>query len=233
MSAEEIKVAGRAPSAPSAPAGAPAGAPPGAPAGADALPTATANPAPSKEQLQFARAVYIIFHLWPAMRHAVAEAWGGADSRAKMEYLLSYICDEYGDLGEKTRPEMDDLADLFEDYLGEEFECRLEDDSAAWAGAHIVDLHARIFTHGDGDAALAELERSYTRLGPSAVAVREKRGEEGEDEGDEEEDEDEGEGEDACCAHGPAGAPVSAARARTPPPVDEDGFQTVVPRRRR
>lgn len=224
MSAEEIKVEQRAPSAPA-----------GAPAGTDALPTAASNPAPSKEQLQFARAVYIIFHLWPAMRHAVAEAWGGADSRAKMEYLLSYICDEYGDLGEKTRPDMDDLADLFEDYLGEEFECRLEDDSAAWAGAHIVDLHARIFTHGDGDAALAELERSYARLGPSAVAVREeKRGEEG-DEGDEGEQEegDEGEGEDACCAHGPAGAPVSAARARTPPPVDEDGFQTVVPRRRR
>ena len=61
-------------------------APPVAPA------TAQAAPEPSKEQLQFARAVYIIFHLWPAMRHAVAEAWGGPESREKMEYLLSYVC---------------------------------------------------------------------------------------------------------------------------------------------
>lgn len=197
--------------------GAPPAAPP--PAGADALPSTESAPAPTKEQLQFARAVYIIFQLWPAMRHAVAEAWGGPDSRAKMEYLLSFICDEYGDLGEKTRPDMDDLADLLEDYVGEEFECRLEDDSAAWAGAHIADLHARIFTRGDGDAALAELERSYARLGSTAVEVRE------EEDGEEE---DEGEEEGECCAHAPA-----AGGGRAPPPVDEDGFQTVVPRRRR
>ncbi|WFD33598.1 rRNA accumulation- protein [Malassezia cuniculi] len=203
-------------------------------AGPDAQ--APAVPEPTKEQLQFARAVYIIFHLWPAMRHAVAEAWGGPESREKMEYLLSYICDEYGNGGANTKPDMDDLADLMEDYIAEEYECRLEDDSASWAGAHIVNLHERIFSKGDGDAAIAELEASFARLGSKKPDIQMQ-----EQNGDDDDDDDDESAEEQCTHdhshdHTHAHASTQPARARAPrpePEIDEDGFQTVAPRRRR
>lgn len=189
--------------------------------------TAQVAPQPSKEQLQFARAVYIIFHLWPAMRHAVAEAWGGPESREKMEYLLSYVCDEYGNGGAATKPDMDDLADLMEDYIAEEYECRLEDDSACWAGAHITNLHERIFSKGEGDAAIAELEASFARVANKKpqVSVQENAGDSDDDDGDGEHEHKDGE-----CSHVHA---APALRTRPQPEIDDEGFQTVAPRRRR
>lgn len=185
--------------------------------------------APEHEKYQFARAVYVLFLLWPALRHAVAEEWGGPESREKMEFLLSYVCDEHGSGTPKSRPDVDELAEVMENYVIDEFECRLDDDSATWAASNIYRFHERIFSKHEGDAVLAPLEEALTKLKgtrPQTVHHMTEHDSDASDDG-EEDPPDEPMDEEAPppMAH--------AQRERPEPEIDEDGFQTVAPRRRR
>ncbi|CAO1617803.1 unnamed protein product [Parajaminaea phylloscopi] len=58
--------------------------------------SANAESAPSAQQVLFARCVIHTFFLWPSMRLAVEEQWGGRDSADKRDFLISHICDLYG-----------------------------------------------------------------------------------------------------------------------------------------
>lgn len=57
--------------------------------------SAAAEEPPTATQLLFARAVILTMELWPVMRLAVSEQWGGPESKDKRDYLVSWICDEF------------------------------------------------------------------------------------------------------------------------------------------
>lgn len=192
----------------------------------DARAEPAAEPEPTHEQLQFARSVFIVLQLWPALRQAVLEEWGGPESVEKRDFLLSHLCDEYGNGGASTKPDMEDLIELIEGYVMEEFDCHLEDESVNLVAAHICDAHQRIFEEEKGDELLESLEKAYARVAgkkavPTTSAINY------EDGGDED-------GDDEDTAQGEQERPVQRPRAeKMEPQIDEDGFETVVSRRRR
>lgn len=143
---------------------------------------------PSAQQILFARAVILTFQLWPSMRLAISEQWGGPDSSDKCDFLISHICDAYGgesgatSLGpfeptaafdEKATPsapptpEEDEIAETLEGYLADEFEARIEDQSCDYIAGRIVSLHQLIFARpASDDQATAE---EVVRAGNLAV----------------------------------------------------------------
>lgn len=125
---------------------------------------------PSTQQLLFARAVILTFQLWPSMRTAISQEWGGPDSKDKADFIISHICDTCGGPSGSTSlaqfepstssssssstspppsapetPDQDDLAETLEGYLADEFEARIEDDSCDFIANRIVSLHKIIF----------------------------------------------------------------------------------------
>jgi pre-rRNA-processing protein TSR2 len=56
--------------------------------------TASSTPVQSPSILLFARGVYALFHLWPALRLAVSEDWVD-DAQAKRIWFISTIVDEF------------------------------------------------------------------------------------------------------------------------------------------
>lgn len=203
---------------------------------------------PTPQQLLFAKSIMLTLELWPAMRLAVSEEWGGSDSLDKRDFLLSHLCDQYGNPGPAFEPDLDDLADILEHYMIDEYEARLEDGSPDWVAGRIVGLHRVIFAPGDdfakAQAAVAELERAYEQLKGKKATFEQGPNQDGEV--DSEDDVDMREARSLAHAHGGVteadreGARVGLEQdqARTPrepqqPIIDEDGFETVVSRRRR
>lgn len=183
------------------------------------------------------------------MRLAVSEQWGGPDSADKRDFLLSHLCDQYGNPGSAFEPDLDDLADILEGYMIDEYEARLEDGSPDWVAGRIVGLHRVIFAPGEdfarAQAAVSELEKAYEELKGKKAAFEQGANQDGEVEGSE--DEEMQEARSMAQQHGGVteadrqGARVGleqdqarAAREQPQGPiVDEDGFETVVSRRRR
>ncbi|PWY97687.1 hypothetical protein BCV70DRAFT_202632 [Testicularia cyperi] len=213
---------------------------------------------PTPQQLLFAKAVILTFELWPAMRLAVSEEWGGPDSADKRDFLISHLCDEYGQAGPAFEPDLDDLADVLEGYIVDEFECRLEDGSPDWVAGRIVGLHRTIFDSTD----LAKAQEVVQELDKAAQELRGKNS--NVSRGPEQDNNVDGEMEHDDAHHDPAeaaarhmanqhggitsadnlGAQIGLEQqerrqqpeqppVRQEPIIDEDGFETVVGRRRR
>ncbi|WFC94400.1 rRNA accumulation- protein [Malassezia brasiliensis] len=201
----------------------------GAEANVPASSSASARPAadnteaaPTQQELQFARATYIILAMWPAMRQAVLEMWGGPESEEKRDFLLSHLCDEYG-TGKGKLPDVDDLADLLENYLAEEYDCQLEDDSAALVALHVCNSYKAVFEEQHGTEFLKQLEEAFAKVSKSSVKNQTR----------ELAEDDEAEDEDVSDAPATTRSAPRATAPRPEPEIDEDGFETVVSRRRR
>ncbi|UZJ52701.1 hypothetical protein CBS101457_002021 [Exobasidium rhododendri] len=215
--------------------------------------TAVTSAGPSSTQLLFARSVIYTFDLWPALRLAISEQWGGAESKAKADYLISYLCDEFsvekgdssggggggGNDGEKYNlpvapqtPDVDDLAEILEGYFADEFESRLEDESADLIAARLVQFHKLVYaTFPPTNESLSIATEEVNKMEQHAIAIRGKKvvtqttQESEEDSSSEDESGESGE-EDAMDVD-------SAPKSRAEPIVDEDGFTTVVKGKRR
>lgn len=210
---------------------------------------AAAEEQPTPQQLLFAKSIMLTFELWPAMRLAVSEEWGGPDSADKRDFLLSHLCDEYGNPGSAFEPDLDDLADVLEHYMIDEYEARLEDGSPDWVAGRIVGLHRVIFAPDDdlarAQAAVAELEKAYQDLKGKKATFQQGPNQDGEVDSHSE-DEDMRDARSMAQQHGgvteadrqgaQAGLEQDQARSTREaqqPIIDEDGFETVVSRRRR
>lgn len=208
-----------------------------------------ADEQPTPQQLLFAKSIMLTFELWPAMRLAVSEEWGGPDSADKRDFLLSHLCDEYGNPGPAFEPDLDDLADVLEHYMVDEYEARLEDGSPDWVAGRIVGLHRVIFAPGDdfarAQAAVAELEKAYEELKGKKATFEQGANQDGEVDSHSE-DEDMRDARTMARQHGGiteadrqgarVGLEQDRARVESEPQqpiIDEDGFETVVSRRRR
>lgn len=206
---------------------------------------------PTPQQLLFAKSIMLTFELWPAMRLAVSEEWGGSDSADKRDFLLSHLCDQYGNPGSAFEPDLDDLAEILEHYMIDEFEARLEDGSPDWVAGRFIGLHRVIFAPGDdfarAQAAVAELEKAYEELKGKKATFEQGPNQDGEVDGGHSDDEDMQAVRSMVQSHGgimeadrqgarvdlEQGQARAAPREPQQPIIDEDGFETVVSRRRR
>jgi pre-rRNA-processing protein TSR2 len=181
-------------------------------------------PPPNPSLVLFARGVIARLELWPALRIAVEQGWGGPDSRAKRRWLASELVDAFD-------PEPQDaeyVALMLAQVLEDEFGASIEDGSVEAVAADVVGLW------GAGEDTVREWERKAEATKGKKVDVREvvdedgdKEDEEGwEDEGDEDGDEDE-----APQLLGAAGDPQQTP-SKPEPVVDEDGFTLVQKGRR-
>lgn len=219
-----------------------------------------ASTGPSPTQLLFARAVIYTFDLWPALRLAITEQWGGTESKAKADFLISYLCDQYSEEATSTAPlssgstsapaspsivapstpDVDDLAEILEGYFADEFESRLEDDSSDWVAGRLVHLHRVIYaTFPATPESLANATTEIDKLEQAAVALRGKKVTaqktlESDDSmsGSEEEGEDE-QGYAMDVDEAATAAVPSASTKKAEPIIDEDGFTIVGKTKRR
>src|SRR5271154_6814595 len=89
------------------------------------LPTVDMNEA----QAKFTHATALILHSWSALDIAVQNEWAGPDSSSKRDWLGGVVVDLFSFPAGK-QIEVDDLEELLLQILEDEFELRLEDDSA-------------------------------------------------------------------------------------------------------
>ena len=192
-------------------------------------PTAPAPAPPNPSLILFARGVIARLELWPALRIAVEQNWGGPSSRDKRRWLASSIVDAFDDDNNNnaSTPDAEYVALMLAQVLEDEFDASFEDGSVEGVAADIVALW------GAGEDVVQQWERKAEGVRGKKVDVREVRGEEdGDENGDEDEDawEDE-ESDEETPQLMPAAAEVQ--RLAKPQPVtDEDGFTLVQKGRR-
>jgi len=210
-------------------------------------------PPPDPTLILFARGVIARLEVWPALRVAVEQGWGGPSSREKRRWLASEIVDAFDDgdddddddeppsadmdahahaHGKKKRkrstPDAEDVALMLAQALEDEFDASFEDGSVEAVAADIVALW------GAGEDVVKEWERKAEGVRGKKVDVQEVVDDEDEWEDDSGEDEDEDEDEDADGA--PQLMPADAAQVQKPakpkPVIDDDGFTLVQKGRR-
>jgi len=200
----------------------------------------------------FARGVLAILDLWPALTIAVREEWGGPESADKKTWIASTIIDEFesrasyipsttssgpSDVADPTTAndpplEHDDLADLVNQMMSDEFESNIEDGSIDAVAADIVRLWRDILQPATGalpSTVVDALERKAAEVKGKGVQATKGAGlqnENGEEDSDSEWDDESEDGMEVDEA--PQLAPVE--RERVEPVVDDDGFTLVQPK---
>jgi pre-rRNA-processing protein TSR2 len=200
----------------------------------------------------FARGVLAILDLWPALTIAVREEWGGPESADKKTWIASTIIDEFesrasyvpsstssglSDVADPTTAndpplEHDDLADLINQMMSDEFESNIEDGSIDAVAADIVRLWRDILQPATGaqpSTVVDALERKAAEVKGKGIQATKGAGlqnENGEEDSDSEWDDESEDGMDVDEA--PQLAPVE--RERVEPVVDDDGFTLVQPK---
>ena len=188
--------------------------------------SSTTAPAPPTTSVLFARGVLARLALWPALRAAVDNAWGGPASASKRTWLASVLVDAF-ETETDPAPDAEYVAATLLQVMEDEFDVVLEDGSEDAVARDVVRLwgavNAGTGAGGEGERAVREVEARAEEVRGKTVEVEVEDAEvEADGSGSEWEDE-EDEGEDE--------APQLLDRAqRAPKPepvVDEDGFTLV------
>jgi pre-rRNA-processing protein TSR2 len=160
--------------------------------------------------------------LWPALRVAVEQGWGGPSSREKRRWLASEVVDAFDSAGRSTSilPDAEYVAVMLAQALEDEFDALFEDGSVEGVAADVVALW------GAGEDVVREWERKVEGARGKKVDVQEVV-----DDEDEWEDEESEEGEDEAPQLIPTAAEVQR-REKSTPVTDEDGFTFVKKGRR-
>ena len=179
---------------------------------------------PPPSLVVFARGVISRLAVWPILRVAVQENWGGPKSRDKRTWLASEIVDTF----EKQNPPPDDqyVEEMLLQVMEDEFDCVVEDGSGEDVAKDIVKIWEEL-QMGKQDTVL-EIEEMVEKLKGKKVAAQitsEENEVDGEgDGGVEDEWEDESDEEDMEADE----APKLIDRGRKNDlEVDEDGFTLV------
>jgi pre-rRNA-processing protein TSR2 len=213
-------------------------------------------PPPDPALILFARGVIARLEVWPALRVAVEQGWGGPSSREKRRWLASEIVDAFdadgagassssADAGQdrrdahhahthgknkSTTPDAEYVALMLAQALEDEFDASFEDGSVEAVAADVVALW------GAGEDVVRGWERMAEGVRGRKVDVQEVEGDEDEDDWeDEDSGEDGNEDEDAAPQLMPADVDAAAEvqrPAKSKPITDEDGFTLVQKGRR-
>ena len=176
------------------------------------------------DMVLFARGVLAILDLWPALRLAVSESWGGPESTEKRRWLASELIDQYDSYLSKPHlnplPDAHYLEEMLLQVMSDEFETVLEDGSAEKVAGDLVKLWGDL-TEGR-NAEVDRLEGLVRSLKGKKVQVQVQENDD-EESGSEDEDGDwtsEDEEEEVPRL-------VDTQKKNKEPEVDEDGFTTV------
>lgn len=204
---------------------------------------------PSPTTLLFARGLLALLDIWPALTIAVTEQWGGPESADKKTWLASTIIDLFepsvpapGAVPSTANPssseapiDFDDLADLINQIMSDEFEANIEDGSIDSVTGDILRLWKDITSTPEPTVLVDALERKAGDVRKKGVQAQKGAGPEeldmdGDDDDWSSEEDMEVDGE-AAPQLVPSAEPAS--RERQEPVIDEDGFTLVQKPRRR
>jgi pre-rRNA-processing protein TSR2 len=208
---------------------------------ASATITAAPASAPDPALILFARGVIARLELWPALRVAVEQGWGGPESRQKRRWLASEIVDMFEQHRQQKRltpspspahthspstpttttllsPDAEYVTLMLVQVLEDEFDASFEDGSVEAVAADIVGLW------GAGEDVVREWERRAEGARGKNVDVQEVV----DDEDEWEDEESQGDVDEAPRLMSVVDA---QGHSKPKPVVDEDGF-TVVQKRR-
>ncbi|PYH91950.1 pre-rRNA processing protein, partial [Aspergillus ellipticus CBS 707.79] len=169
--------------------------------------------------------ITLLLNSWPALTLAVQSNWGGPTSSDKRDWLCGAISEMLSD-----RPETDalDLEDVLIQVMNDEFDVAVDDESAGQVADQIMEIKAQ--TDRGEFGAIQEMWETWQRKKGDTVSAAGFR--RGEDQGSDDDSED-GEDEEGDEDMGEAPALVRAPREKVEPEVDEDGFTTVVSKKKR
>lgn len=214
----------------------------------NAVSSSMEQPVPSQTMVLFARGVWSLLHLWPALRLAVANEWGGSESREKRTWFISMIVDEFeeksaksssssapsapGSMPSTSEPvtipppfglDLDSVADLLFDILLEEFEIEVEDGSPVEIAKQIIKLWSDAKQGIETEILRLEEEEAKTSK-KKIVATQGADQSEVSDAEDWSEDDDD---EDIVMDGETAPQLVERQKEKEEPEIDEDGFTMV------
>ncbi|TCD69189.1 hypothetical protein EIP91_008485 [Steccherinum ochraceum] len=177
---------------------------------------------PSPASVLFARGVIACLAIWPALRVAVDQQWGGPSSAQKRTWLAGVVVDAFEE-HQNPAPDADYVEEMLLQITADEYEMQVEDDSAQDVAKNIVKLWAAA-QEGNAEPILT-LEERAEKLKGKKVQVEEAAGDESDwddesdEEGSDEDDDDEKVPDLIAAAIKTAPKPI--------PEVDEDGFTMV------
>lgn len=182
----------------------------------------------SPTSVLFARGVIARLAIWPALRIAVDQNWGGPGGAEKRTWLASVIVDAFEE--QDPSPDVFYIEETLLQVMADEYEAELEDGSAESVAKDVVKLWNEV-KGGNGDMVMT-FEGQADRLKGKKVQVEEGIGSdsEGESESDEVEGDDDMEDwEDEP----PQLLDHSRENQSKEPEIDEDGFTLVKGKGRR
>ena len=171
------------------------------------------NPVPSSTSLSFAKGVIACLALWPALRIAVQNGWGGPDSSKKRTWMASVLVDVFEE--NSTPLDAEYIEELLLQIMDDEFETVIEDGSAESVAKDLMKLWKDI--HSGDLGGLYHLEQRANVVSNIPIVAQPGLPEGMDTDSDEEEGHWESDEEDG---HGPDPPPDL-------PEVDEDGFTAV------
>jgi pre-rRNA-processing protein TSR2 len=187
-----------------------------------------------KCKVQFELGVTLSLFFWPSLSLAVANNWGGPDSKDKREWFAQTTIDL---LNENPDADGEWIETFLLQVMLDEFEVNVDDESGYEVAEQILRLR-RDCAKGDFREVVAMKEK-WDRKGGKSEDVgkmfekRERNEEEDETDGSEEEDEDgdedKDEDEDVDMDEAP---PLVRVKEPFVPEVDEDGFTKVMKKKR-
>ncbi|KAI4756715.1 hypothetical protein E4T52_11331 [Aureobasidium sp. EXF-3400] len=175
-------------------------------------------------QSKFDLGIWYALGLWPALTIAVTSNWGGEDSSAKRDWFAGAISDLFVE-----RPDTDefDVEAVLLQVMQDEFDLNVEDESEIPVAEEIMKLRKETAegNFSGVDAVKRRFEERGGRIPQNLQVVEHKHDDD--ESSEEESDDDDVDMDDA------APAPAPAPREKQEPEVDEDGFTTVVSKKKR
>lgn len=174
----------------------------------------------------FELAIALSLALWPALTLAVQNNWGGADSAEKRDWLGGEILSLF-----ENDPETNgyDVESMLLQVMQDEFEVVIDDESAFDTADQIMKLKAQCALGNFTDVLKLKERWEKKSANNASVANAFQMVDNGEDDQDTDGSDDEDGGMDVEMSDAPASRP----KEKIEPEIDEDGFQTVVSKKKR
>lgn len=192
--------------------------------------------------LLFARGVIATLDLWPALTIAVNEQWGGRSSAEKRTWMASILIDEFESRFSPASPEElpldeDEIADLLQQIMSDEFDANIEDGSLEAVASDVVKLWRALMEDvGKAEGVVQEMESRAAKAQKGAgLQATKGQGTEGMSSDEDDSGSDSGDGEDGDEGEDDPmdGEEAPQLVERQEKVVDEDGFELVQKKGRR
>lgn len=195
------------------------------------------NPGASDVSSQIDNLISLHLHLWPALTVAIQNAWG-TSSPALGEDKRAWFAGALSDLFTQNQiRDVEDLEDIMEQVMSDEFEVVVDDDSLEETARGIWTGRAKIL---QGDASeVSRLMGVWEEKRNKKTKLQIVQGPDVDQDTDDDEDDDTWNGfadsnnGDVDMDEAPALVDASAPKKKPEPEVDEDGFTKVIGKKKR